>query len=59
MYTFKFTQTENNKVRLTKEFSSKKEANKVLRELIKSGRIEKRGYDYFTTSRNLEVVLNY
>ena len=40
-------------------FNTKKEANKVLKELLKAGRIVKRGYDYFTTSLNLELNLNY
>lgn len=60
MYKIIFLQTDTNKVRLIKAFDTKKEAKKVMRDLEKAGRIERRGYDYFSASfRNLEVRNNY
>ena len=59
-FRIEFRQIDNtNNIKLVKEFDTKKEANKVLKELLKAGRIVKRGYDYFTTSLNLELYLNY
>ncbi len=59
-FRIEFRNIENtNDIKLVKEFDTKREANKVLKDLLKVGRITKRGYDYFTTSLNLELYLNY
>lgn len=60
MFKINFIQTaNNNKIRLAKSFDTKKNANKYIKSLLNSGKIEKRGYEYFTANRCLELSLNY
>jgi hypothetical protein len=60
MYTHTFIQTDTNKTKLVKSFATLQDARKAVKQLLKEKRIEKRGYDYFSTSfRSLEMHRNY
>lgn len=60
MFRIDFIQTANqNKTRLSKAFDTKRKANKFIKNLLKNNRIQKRGFDYFTTNRDLELQMNY
>lgn len=60
MFKINFIQTaNNNEIRLTKSFDTKRLANKFIKSLLNANRIEKRGFEYFTKNRDLELLLNY
>lgn len=51
--------TKGYKSKLFLSFKTKKESNKVLKDMLDAKRIQIIGYDFYTTGNNLELELNY